>query len=95
MLAVVRQMRQVFKEESLTAGSVLRKLLLVNRRLRTMPEDVVRRLLRFESRDKIPRTVAVRRGGRRRERRKGLGETDKALGVKEEVPLGLPLRKKR
>jgi hypothetical protein len=41
-----------------------------------MPEDVVRRLLRSESRDKIPRTVLVRQGGRKRERRKGLGETD-------------------
>jgi hypothetical protein len=49
MLAVVRQMRRVFEEESLAAGSVLRKLLLVSGQLRTMPEDVVQRLLRFES----------------------------------------------
>jgi hypothetical protein len=42
----------------------------------------------------FPRTVAVRRGGRKRERREGLGETNKALGVKEEVPIGFPRRKK-
>ncbi len=59
MLAVVRQMGRVFEEESLAAGSVLRKLLLVSGRLRTMPEDVVRRLLRFESRDKLSCTVTV------------------------------------
>jgi hypothetical protein len=94
MLTVVQQMRGVFEEESVVAGSVLRKLLLVSRRIRTMPEDVVRRLLRFESRDKFSRTVTVRRGGRKRERREGLGETDKALGVKEEVPIGFPRPKK-
>jgi hypothetical protein len=94
MLAVVRQMRRVFKEESLVAGSVFCKLLLVRRRIRTMPENVVRRLLRFESRDKLSRTATVQRGGRKRERRKGLGETDKALRVKEEVPIGFPRRKK-
>jgi hypothetical protein len=52
MLTVVWQVRREFKEESLAAGSVLRKLLLVSGRLRTMPEDVVQRLLRFKSRDK-------------------------------------------
>jgi hypothetical protein len=60
-----------------------------------MPEDVVRRVLRFESRDQISRTVSVQRGGRKRERREGLGKADQALGVKEEVPIGLPHHKKR
>jgi hypothetical protein len=59
MLAVVRQMRRVFETENLAAGSVLRKLLLDCRRLCTMPEDVVRRVLHFESRDQISRTVSV------------------------------------
>jgi hypothetical protein len=49
MLAVVRQMRRVFETENLASGSVLRKLLLHCRRLCTMPADVVRRVLRFES----------------------------------------------
>jgi hypothetical protein len=60
-----------------------------------MPEDVVRRLLRFESRDKLSHTVTVQRGGHKREILEGLGETDEALGVKEEVPIGFPRRKKR
>jgi hypothetical protein len=47
MLAVVRQMRRVFETENLAAGSVLRKLLMDCRRFCTMPEDVVRRVLRF------------------------------------------------
>jgi hypothetical protein len=60
-----------------------------------MPEDVVWRLLCFESRDKFSRTVTVLQGGRKRERREGLGQTDESLGVKEEVPIGFPRRKKR
>ena len=95
MLAVVRQMRRVFESENLAAGSVLSKLLLDCRRLCTMLEDVVQHVLLFESRDQISRTVSVRQGGRKRERQEGLGKADQALGVKDEVPIGLPRRKKR
>jgi hypothetical protein len=95
MLALVRRMQRVFETENLAAGSVLHKLLLNCRRLCTMPEDVVRRELGFESRDQISRRVSVRRGRRKRERREGLGKADQALGVKKEVPIGLPRRKKR
>jgi HEPN domain-containing protein len=95
MLAVVQQMQRVFETENLAAGSVLRKLLLDCRRLCTIPEDVVRRVLRFESRYQIPRTVSFRQGGRKQERQEGLGKADQVLGVKEEVPIGLPRHKKR
>ena len=48
MLAVAREMRQMWKEKKLDGGNILRKLLLEMGKLPSMPEHVVRRVLYFE-----------------------------------------------
>jgi hypothetical protein len=45
MLSMGRQMRHVFEEENLVARDLLRKLLLDNRRIPSLPPDVVWGLL--------------------------------------------------
>jgi hypothetical protein len=93
MLSMVRKMRRVFEEGGLDAGNILFKFLLASRRLRSLPDDVVRRMLYFESRDPVPREAFGRRGGRKRERPEGSGKADKSVGKEEKVPGGLPHRK--
>ena len=49
VLALGRTMRRVLKEENMDGGSVLFKFLLDFERIRSVPEDVVRKVLYFES----------------------------------------------
>ena len=49
VLALGRTMRRVLKEEELDGGSVLFKFLLEFERFRSLPEDVVRKMLYFKS----------------------------------------------
>jgi hypothetical protein len=52
---LVRQVRKMFKEKILDSGDFLRQLLLECRRLHSMPADVVRWMLYFESGSDVSR----------------------------------------
>jgi hypothetical protein len=62
------QLRRVWVGEDVDAGHLLRKFLLEYERIRSMPPDVVRRVLFFESACPIPRQESGRRRGRKRKR---------------------------
>ena len=49
VFALVRKLRRVFKDAEMDGGDILRKFLLEFERIRTMPADVVRQVLHFES----------------------------------------------
>lgn len=96
VLNVGRSLRRMFKEEPMAAGDLLRKFLLECRRLRSLPELVVRRVLFFEPSGKIPHQEGPKRGGRRkRKRSSGPGKTDPGVGEESAGGLGLLPRKKR
>jgi hypothetical protein len=54
VFALVRKLRRVFKDPEMDGGNILRKFLLEFERIRSMPADVVRKMLHFESGCKIP-----------------------------------------
>jgi hypothetical protein len=80
MLSVERKLRQVWKEPEMAAGDILRQLLLEYEKLRTLPADVVRRVLFFESRSALPRKATGSRRGRKRGRPSASPEDDHVVG---------------
>ena len=71
MFAVGRTLRCMFKEENLAAGNFLRQFLLECKRLQSLPKDVVRRMLYFESQVGISHQAAGKRAGRKRKEPEG------------------------
>ena len=68
MLEVGRKVRKVFEKEPLDAGDFLRQFLLEFKRLRSMPKDVVWRLLYFGKRSRVPHCSDRGHGRRKRAR---------------------------
>ena len=68
MCAVARGLRDMFKDPRMDARDFLCKFLLEIKRLRTLPPNVVRRVLYFESVDKVPQECDGQ-GSRKRARR--------------------------
>ena len=95
MFKMGRSLSQVFKEEQMAAGDLLRKFLLDCRGLRSLPEHLVRRVLFFESRNEVPYPQGSRRRGGKRRRSNGSGKVDSGLGQASPVGVGLPPCKKR
>ena len=84
MLEVGRKMRQVFEEEELDSGDFLRKFLLGCQRLRSVPEDVVRKVLYFGDTGGLSCPEIGRcEGGKRR---RGRSEVRKQVGKKRPKP---------
>ena len=67
VLAIVRKVCGMFKEENLDPGDILRKFCLELKRLRTMPADVVWRMLHFNAKSKISHSLESESGGKRKE----------------------------
>jgi hypothetical protein len=80
MFYLVRQVRKMFKDKILDPGDFLRELLLECRRFHSMPADVVRRMLYFESGSDVPRKPIGKRGGRKRKRPGRSSETEEGVG---------------
>ena len=80
MFFLARQVHKMFEEKDVDAGSFLCKLLLDCWRLHAMPEDVVRRLLFFESASSLPCEPLGKRGGRKRKRPAGLVTIGESMG---------------
>ena len=78
-------MREVWSREEMDPGHLLRQFLLEYERLRSMPADVVRRVLYFEPQHSIPCQDQSRRGNGKRKRPATPGEND--LGLGEETPI--------
>jgi hypothetical protein len=64
MFSLARDLRGLWQGPQLGPGDILRKLLLEYQRLRSMPPDVVRRVLFFESKCPIPRQAKSYRRGK-------------------------------
>ena len=79
MCAVARGLRDMFKDPRIDARDFLCKFLLETKRLRTLPPNVVRRVLYFESADKVPQ-VCDGQGSRKRPR--GSGKVGGQVGKK-------------
>jgi hypothetical protein len=97
VLSLGRSLRRVLKEEPLVAGDLLRQFLLECRRLRTLPELMVRRVLYFETiGDQLSHSQGSRRGGKRgRKRSAGSGASGPSLGKEGSIGDRLSPRKKR
>ena len=65
MLQMGGQMRKVFKEENFDARSVLQQFFLVCHGLPSMSEDVVRRVLYFQSSGEVSCEASRGTGGKR------------------------------
>ena len=61
LYAVARKLRQLSEEENLAGGNFLRQFLLQVRKLQTMQEDVVRRMLYFGQAPDLPNSNSARR----------------------------------
>jgi hypothetical protein len=83
MFAMGRKMRGLFEAKDLAAGNILRKFLLECKRLRAVSQDVVRRVLYFESRSGVPHSNVGRRAGAKRKGPERQGEDREGLGEKE------------
>jgi hypothetical protein len=68
MFSLERGMRNLWKEPGMDPGDILREFLLVYERLRSMPADVVRRVLFFEPKDMFPYQTESDRRRRKRKR---------------------------
>jgi hypothetical protein len=68
MFHLGRKLREVWKGSKMDSRHLLRKFLLEHQRLRSMPADVVRRVLYFESKCPVSREEPSRGGGRKRKR---------------------------
>jgi hypothetical protein len=79
MFSLGRNMRRVWEDSKMDSGNILRKFLYEYERIRTMPADVVRRVLFFESKCPLPRETASRRRGKRK-RPGAPAENDGRLG---------------
>jgi hypothetical protein len=89
------QLRRVWAGEEMDSRDLLYEFLLEYQRLRTMPPDVVRRVLFFESKCPVPRQGP---GGRRtRKRKRSPASTEDEVRLGEEAPKGrrLPSGKRR
>jgi hypothetical protein len=97
VLGLGRALRKVLKEEPLAAGNLLRQFLLECRRIRTLPELVVRRVLFFESvGDQLPHSQGTRRGGKRKRKRPvGPGAANASVGEEGSIRDRLSPSKKR
>jgi hypothetical protein len=86
MFYVARELRRLFDESELGARNFLRKLLLKCRELRTMPQDVVWRMLHFLGKSKVPGPGAGVGSGRKRKRPMEPGLAREGLGEKASAP---------
>jgi hypothetical protein len=80
MLSLERRMRQMWAEPGMDPGDLLCQFLLVYERLRSMPADVVRRLLFFGPRDSVSCETTSDRRGRTRKRPDASTTDDCRLG---------------
>jgi hypothetical protein len=83
MFSLERGMRRMWDEPGMDPGDLLRKFLLVYERLRSMPADVVRRVLFFEPRDSVPCEATSDR--RRRKRKRSVAPSTHAGSVGKEA----------
>jgi hypothetical protein len=82
MFYVVRELRRLFDKLELGAMDFLRKLLLECWELRTMPQDVVWRMLHFLGKSKVPGPGAGGWAGRKQKRPTEPGLTREGVGEK-------------
>jgi hypothetical protein len=66
MFHLGRKLREVWNGAEMDSRHPLHTFLLEYKRLRSMPPDVVRRVLYFESKCPVPREESGGRGGRKR-----------------------------
>jgi hypothetical protein len=90
MLSMERQLRKVWEVSDVAPRNLLRKLLLDHERLQSLPPDVVRRMLFYESRSPLSYEGESHRHGGKRKRSKGETETDLSLG--KASPAGQPVQ---
>ena len=81
VLSVVREVHHLLQENELAAGDCLRKFLRESRRLSSMPQDVVWRMLYFTSREQVPH-LQMRGYKRKGERSQGYCSPGKSMGQK-------------
>lgn len=86
MFYLGRRMREVWATSKVDPGNILHKFLLEFEKLRSMPADVVRRMLYFEPRHSVSDKRQSRRGGRKRKRSVDSRKIDVGLG--QEAPIG-------
>jgi hypothetical protein len=89
------QLRRVWAGEEMDSGNLLREFLLEYQRIRSMPPDVVRRVLFFESRCPIPRQGPGGRRARKRKRPHATTEDEVSLGKETQEGRRLPSRPRR
>jgi hypothetical protein len=80
------RLRRVWEGSQVDARDLLHEFLLEFKRLRSMPADVVRRVLYFESKCLVPCQDSSRRRGRKRERSAATAEDEVCLGKETEIP---------
>jgi hypothetical protein len=95
MFNLGRRMREVWDSEKVDSRDILREFLLEFERLRTMPADVVRRVLYFEPHHPVPDQAQSRRGRRKRERPVDARTPDDSLGQQASIHGRLPIGKRR
>jgi hypothetical protein len=88
------QLRRVWAGEEVDAGNLLHQFLLEYQRIRTMPPDVVRRVLFFESRCPVPRQGPGGRGARKRKRPSTPAKDEVSLGKETQEVRRLSSRKR-
>jgi hypothetical protein len=81
-----RRLRGVWAEEDLDSGNLLRKFLLEYQRIRTMPADVVRRVLYFESKCPVPCEDLGRRRRRKRKQSAAPAVDEASMGKEASHP---------
>jgi hypothetical protein len=86
MFNLGRRMREVWAHEKMDPGDLLRKFLLEYEQLRTMPADVVRRVLYFEPNHPVPDQEQSQRRGRKRSRPPALAKVEVGLGKQAPIP---------
>ena len=87
VLRMVRDVRRLLKEDSMASRDLLLKFLLFCRRLSSMPQDVVWRMLFFKSRNRI--SCAPVGGSAIRKKRRRSGSTGGKVGKKRPKTNGL------
>jgi hypothetical protein len=80
MRSMERKMRKVWEDSDLAPGNILRKFLLDYEWLQSVPPNVVRRVLFFQSRSSVPYQTDCSRRGRKRPRPEGETEVGDGLG---------------
>ena len=86
MFYLGRRMREVWTATQMDPGNILHEFLLEFERLRSMPADVVRRLLYFEPNRPLPNQDQSRRRGRKRNRPPDARTPDVGVGNQAQVP---------